>query len=170
MKYVPNARVYDEQVTLKSVEFCTRERSLPYVKMVHGRLLITLLDSNIECGDLNCVFLIVEATIHLLKNILTKLFNRKANRDSTCKHLDYYFGNNFYYSKQCEASQLKNSEKMESDSGINTEDDDEAKTYKKDLEIINSQSIGLTHQPFTLFELKELLQVDLNCTFAIHEP
>ncbi len=152
MKYIPNARIYDEQITLKNMEFCTRERSLPYVKMVHGRLLITLLDSSIECTDLNCVFLIVEATIHLLKNILTKMFNGKAKQNI----LDFY-GNNFYYSKYYEKNQTTNESQMELNAETKT-NDDEVEIYKKDLRVIN-ESNRVTNQPFNLFELKELLQV-----------
>jgi hypothetical protein len=59
-----------------SLEFCSRERSLPYFKMIHGRLLLGAIDYNLQHIDIKAVFLLAEATVWMLKNIITKLSSR----------------------------------------------------------------------------------------------
>ena len=59
-----------------SLEFCARERSLPYFKMIHSRLLLGAIDANLQSIDLKAVFLLAEATIWFLKNIVSQLASR----------------------------------------------------------------------------------------------
>lgn len=59
-----------------SLEFCARERSLPYFKMIHNRLLLGAIDFNLQNIDIKTVFLLAEATIWLLKNIISMLASR----------------------------------------------------------------------------------------------
>ncbi len=59
-----------------SLEFCARERSLPFAKMIHGRMLVSAIDYSISQVDPKAVFLLAEATCFMLKNILTKLISR----------------------------------------------------------------------------------------------
>lgn len=70
-----------------SLEFCSRERSLPYFKMIHGRLLLGAIDYNLQHIDIKAVFLLAEATVWMLKSIITKLssrsnFKHKLRRES----------------------------------------------------------------------------------------
>ena len=58
------------------LEFCARERSLPYAKMIHGRMLVAAMDYNLQTVDIKAVFLLAEATIVMLKNLVTKLASR----------------------------------------------------------------------------------------------
>ena len=53
-----------------SLEFCARERTLPYAKMIHSRMLLAALDFNLAHVDMQAVFLLAEATIVMLKNIV----------------------------------------------------------------------------------------------------
>ena len=59
-----------------SLEFCSRERSLPYFKMIHSRVLLGAIDANLQSIDLKTVFLLAEATIWFLKNIVSQLASR----------------------------------------------------------------------------------------------
>ena len=59
-----------------TLEFCARERSLPYAKMIHNRMLISALDHNLEHVSVKACFLLAEATIWMLKNIIAKLASR----------------------------------------------------------------------------------------------
>ena len=54
MKYLGYSQISNQ--TISNLEYCSRERSLPYVKMIHGRLLVSALDMNIDNLDVNCVF------------------------------------------------------------------------------------------------------------------
>lgn len=67
------AHFADKDFTL---EFCSRERSLPYFKMIHGRLLLGAIDYNLQHIDIKAVFLLAEATVWMLKNIITNLSAR----------------------------------------------------------------------------------------------
>jgi hypothetical protein len=58
------------------LEFCVRERSLPYVKMIQGRMLVNAFDSNLQHVDSKAIFLLAEATIWILKDIIKKLAER----------------------------------------------------------------------------------------------
>lgn len=74
-----------------SLEFCSRERSLPYFKMIHGRLLLGAIDYNLQHIDIKAVFLLAEATVWMLKNIITKLsersnFKHNLRRESAYEH------------------------------------------------------------------------------------
>ena len=59
-----------------SIEFCARERSLPYFKMIHNRLLLGAVDFNLQHVDIKTVFLVAEATVWMLKNIISRLSSR----------------------------------------------------------------------------------------------
>jgi hypothetical protein len=65
-----------------SLQFCSRERSLPYFKMIHGRLLLGAIDFNLQHVDMKAVFLLAEATVWMLKNILSKLTSRSNFRQN----------------------------------------------------------------------------------------
>jgi hypothetical protein len=47
-----------------SLEFCSRERSLPYFKMIHGRLLLGAIDHRLEHVDIKAVFLLGEVIFY----------------------------------------------------------------------------------------------------------
>jgi hypothetical protein len=58
------------------LEFCARERTLPYVKMIHDRMLLGAIDNNLQQVDTRAVFLLAEATVWMLKSIIQKLVSR----------------------------------------------------------------------------------------------
>jgi len=62
------------------LEFCARERTLPYVKMIHDRMLLGAIDNNLQQVDTRAVFLLAEATVWMLKNIIQKLLSRSKFR------------------------------------------------------------------------------------------
>ena len=62
------------------LEFCARERSLPYARMIHGRMLLGAIDLNLQLVDAKACFLLAEATIWMLKNMVTRLIARSKFR------------------------------------------------------------------------------------------
>ena len=160
-----------------SLEFCARERSLPYFKMIHGRLLLGAIDFNLQHVDIKAVFLVAEATIWMLKNILSKLSSRSEFRNKLRCESSY---NNF---------KATNSEAGQRNHKINTQDtfdfepdifknievenlktddkeerDEEEDTQLKDLgsNLNNPLIVPNKRLPTSLFDLKNLLQVILN--------
>ena len=65
-----------------SLDFCARERTLPYAKMIHNRMLLGAIDHNLQQVDIKAVFLLAEATVWLLINIITKLNLRSKFKQS----------------------------------------------------------------------------------------
>lgn len=63
-----------------SLEFCAREKSLPYAKMIHSRMLLGAIDFNLQQVDIKAVFLLAEATICVLRTIICKLVSRSKFR------------------------------------------------------------------------------------------
>jgi hypothetical protein len=63
-----------------SLEFCAREKTLPYAKMIHNRMLLSAIDFNLQHVDIKAVFLLAEATVWLLKNIIQKISSRSKFR------------------------------------------------------------------------------------------
>lgn len=74
------------------LEFCARERTLPYAKMIHSRMLLAAVDYNLAQVDTKAVFLLAEATIIMLKNLIGKLSARSRFKNkmiSQCMYEEY---------------------------------------------------------------------------------
>ena len=65
-----------------SLEFCARERCLPYARVIHGRMLLTAFDFNLKSVDAKAVFLLAEATVWMLRNMIGKLVDRSRFKHS----------------------------------------------------------------------------------------
>ena len=156
MMMAPQAQIKDNLSF--DLEFCSKERSIPYLNMIHGRVLVFSLEYNIETIDRNCIFLLAEATITLLKNILSKLIQKHKFRRRNM------FGRNFHYFKE------KRDYGFESEIGTDMEvDDDELEVMedKRELELIRKEPVSGANQRINLYELKDLLQVRIT-NFMIH--
>lgn len=145
------------RLLLKNLEYCTKEHSLPYVRMIHGRLLLTILELDIEYIDLNSIYLIAEATIYLLKNILTKLIN--YHKIILNKHVM------MMKKSVIETKQLPKCVYM---------DEDEEENYMSikqeinDLNYLNNYSVDLNSNQFiSLYRLRDMLQVSEYCILKI---
>ena len=166
MKLIPKPEVYDlnkltKQAThLKNLEFCSREHTLPYVRMIHNRLLLAILELNIEFIDLNCIYLIAESTIYLLKNILTKLVDhhKLVNQKFPInykkpKTKQKNYGKNFYYDDYDIEFEVENED---------DECDEDKKQEINDLNYLKEFSLNSDckiDQFINLFELKVVLEV-----------
>ena len=164
-----------------SLEFCAREKSLPYAKMIHRRMLLATIDQNIQQIDSKAVFLLAEATLWILKSIIDKLVSRsrlkdKVRRDSLFekyKNLgilshkcvnDYHKQINTFsideniYRKiinSSESSELDSDSKMEIDENFQYENP-ESKKIVDEINRLNPKKL-----PINLFDLKNLLQVSI---------
>lgn len=165
------------------LEFCAREKSLPYAKMIHNRMILASIDHNIPQVDIKSVFLLAEATIWLLKNIIEKLVSRSKfkNRIRT----DFLFDNykqNGLISKKCvnDYEKLKNCFTIdenilenlynETNPSKNLDDENEQE-FKMDVDQSDLQElkeisddmnrINAKKLPINLYDLKNLLQVCL---------
>jgi len=170
------------------LEFCARERSLPYAKMIHNRMLVTAFDYNLEKIDPKAVFLLAEATIYMLKNIITKLASRSKFKHKLRSQSMYDL-----YEKSCVTDKkilnehrkrlFKSDEQFELDPGLieklkNEKDEEEesepelmetsaAKQDDVDLDELkdisndlnNPMIVPVKRLPCTLYDLKNLLQV-----------
>lgn len=170
-----------------SLEFCAREKSLPYARMIHRRMLLATIDHNIQQIDSKAVFLLAEATIWILKNIIEKLVSRsklkeKIRRDylfEKYKNLgllskkyvqDYYKNANTFlideqiYQKMTSTfdNEKEEFERMELDENLET-NDSELNTITDDLNSLNPKKL-----PINLFDLKNLLQVSFKNYFRQH--
>ena len=96
-----------------SIEFCARERSLPYFKMIHNRILLGAIDYNLQHVDIKAVFLVAEATVWMLKNIISKLSSRSNFKHDLRRESAY---SNFVRKTITDKKILKlHQEKMKSD-------------------------------------------------------
>ena len=175
MKLIPKPELHDlnmmskQAFHLKNLEFCSSEHSLPYVRMIHNRLLLSILELNIDYTDLNCIYLIVESTIYFLKNILTKLIDhhKLANYKlpinlKNQKIQQKFYGKNFYYDDYAG--------KYDVETTISDGDDaDEDK--KREINDLNymkeysSRGLSNFNQFINLYDLKRVLEV--RKTFAV---
>lgn len=177
MKLIPKPELHDlnmmskQAFHLKNLEFCSNEHSLPYVRMIHNRLLLSILELNIDYTDLNCIYLIAESTIYLLKNILTKLIDHhklvnyklpiKSNKHEQI--LQKFYGKNFYYDDY--------EGKYDVEETI-SDGDDEDKDKKREINDLNylkeysSREVNKIDEFISLFDLKTVLEVSvLNVLF-----
>lgn len=162
------------------LEFCARERTLPYARLIHGRMMLAALDNNLQPNiDVKAVFLLAEATVWLLKNIITKLASRSRFKHSLRKQYvccgrrrgkaedDYLSLDPGIIGRlraECE------------DGGYTNKNDDTAETFKRTVdeeelrereELRQTMGVDLDNPlpmpvrklPATLFDLKNLLQV-----------
>lgn len=172
MKLIPKPDLYDlnmmskRQYYLKNLEFCSTEHSLPYVRMIHNRILLTILELNIEYTDLHCIYLIAESTMYLLKNILTKLIDHHKLVNNklpiSCKSQNIkqkFYGKNFYY------DDYNNAEfEMEMETDCSDVEDEEKKQEIYDLNYLkefSSRGFNKMNQFINLYELKSLFEVCL---------
>ncbi len=147
------------------LEFCSREHSLPYVRMIHNRLLLAILELNIDFTDLNCIYLIAESTIYLLKNILTKLIDHHKLVNNKLpvslkqpKIVQKKYGKNFFYDDYDYEFEVEN----------NDENDEDDKNEMNDLNYLKDYSLkrsNCINQFINLFELKDVLEVCWNNFF-----
>jgi hypothetical protein len=167
-----------------SLEFCSRERSLPYFKMIHNRLLLGAIDYNLKNIDIKAVFLLAEATIWLLKNIITKLASRSEFKQRIrCEsaHENYKINKMKCLNEineERKKSQIVNELKLggndfkrakydDNDFIEEEENDDEDEVNTKEKKVLEDLSDDLKNPaivpvqklPTTLFDLKNLLQV-----------
>ena len=168
------------------LEFCARERSLPYAKMIHNRMLVTAVDYNLKQIDVKAVFLLAEATIYMLKNIITKLASRsKFKHELRCQSVYDLYEKSCITDKkvldQHRKRLVRPDEKFELDPDLlekirNENDleeenepeveqmetsaskqDDELEDISNDLN--NPMIVPVKRLPSTLYDLKNLLQV-----------
>lgn len=161
-----------------SLEFCAREKSLPYAKMIHRRMLLATIDHNIQQIDTKAAFLLAEATIWILKNIIEKLVSRSKLKDKIRR--------DFLYEKQKKSGLLSQKCVHDYQEKLNTfsidenfyqkmisnpenenfdfdkmEVDDESQTDTNELNKITNELNRLNPKklPINLYDLKNLLQV-----------
>ena len=158
-----------------SLEFCARERSLPYFKMIHGRLLLGAIDFNLQHVDIKAVFLVAEATIWMLKNILSKLSSRSEFRNklrcessyNNFKTMNSEIGHRHHTKMNSQDSFdfdpdiFKNMDMENLKTEEKEEQDEEEDTLLKDLgsNLNNPLIVPNKKLPTSLFDLKNLLQV-----------
>jgi hypothetical protein len=180
-----------------SLEFCARERSLPFAKMIHGRMLVSAIDYNISQVDPKAVFLLAEATICMLKNILTKLISRNKFKNK----LRYLSVHDSYRSKHITdirvldkqnerlnrniinefkldpslINKLKNDDnedimiESEEDLKENYKDENELNELKNFSNDLNNQFlVPVKKQKITLFDLKNLLEISKSSLMPSH--
>ena len=157
-----------------SLEFCARERSLPYFKMIYSRFLLGAIDANLQSIDLKAVFLLAEATIWFLKNIISQLASRSQLKNEiryesayeTIKINQVKNGITINESRQ-KASILKDDDdfafipnifkKSKQDNCINH--DKKYTSNSMSDYVKNPEILPITKLPTTLFDLKNMLQV-----------
>lgn len=179
-----------------ALEFCARERSLPYFRMIHNRLLLGAIDFNLQNIDIKTVFLLAEATIWLLKNIISMLASRsqfkKAIRCESAyekyrethhlnepipplkkkrTHTEVYSEFDFCPSiLKKQKKQLAAQDQVEehdecslsATASIHLIDSEEKEALESLSSNLNNPAIvPITKLPTTLFDLKNLLQVDI---------
>lgn len=122
-----------------NLEYCSRERLLPYIKMIHGRLLMMCLENDLQSFDLNCVCLIAEAAVLLLKNILTKLIQTHKMHQNR-----FFYGKNFYYEEF----------------GGNDDENEKSKELRELDFLLKHNQENTVIEPINLFDLKKTLELN----------
>lgn len=154
--------------------------------MIHNRMLVTAVDYNLKQIDVKAVFLLAEATIYMLKNIITKLASRsKFKHELRCQSVYDLYEKSCITDKkvldQHRKRLVRPDEKFELDPGLlekirNENDleeenepeveqmetsaskqDDELEDISNDLN--NPMIVPVKRLPSTLYDLKNLLQV-----------
>ncbi|CAF1020177.1 unnamed protein product [Brachionus calyciflorus] len=174
-----------------SLEFCAREKSLPYAKMIHNRLMLGALDQNIQQVDPKAAFLIAEATIWILRTIIEKLVSRSKFKDKLRSDFLYrkYKDNNSISKKSIKDYEIEldkyslddidfksiidretNGDKsldedtMEVDKNLDDENIHEMNEIKSILNDMNK--LKAKKLPLNLMDLKILFQVNRCCFFG----
>lgn len=152
--------------------------------MIHNRMLVTAVDYNLKQIDVKAVFLLAEATIYMLKNVITKLASRsKFKHELRCQSvLDLYEKSCITDRKVLEQHRkrlVRPDGKFELDPGllekIRDEKDSEEENEMEQMEtsasrqdneledisndLNNPMIVPVKRIPSTLYDLKNLLQV-----------